>query len=92
MRVGEALYVAQFRILRRKVVHGVACREVLLVLGRHAVFHIDRERHMGHLPVNLRDPVVLDAVEGLHAVAMDVEAAAQRMVIARFHRETVFSV
>ena len=92
MGVRKTLHVAKCAVLRREIIDGVLRGQLLLVLRRAAFLHVDRERDMGHFPVDLRDTVIFDPIKRLHAVAMDVEAAAERMLVACFHRETMFAV
>ncbi len=94
MGVGEALHVGQFAVGRRIVIDRVLGREIFLILCDRALFDVDRKGErihagMGHLPVDLRDPVVLDSVEGMRA--MDIQFGAERMTVF-FHRQGILSV
>ena len=37
-------------------------------------FHVDRKRDMRHFAIDLRNAIILDPIEGLHAVAVKVES------------------
>ena len=92
MGVGEAFHIGQFAVGRRIVIDRVFGRQILLVLCDRALLNVDRKGEgvhasMGHLPVDLRDAVVLDPVEGVRA--MDVQLSAERVTVF-LHCERIF--
>ena len=94
MGVGEAFHIGQFAVGRRIVIDRVFGCQILLVLCDRALLDIDRKGKwvhagMGHLPVDLRDAVVLDPVEGVRA--MDVQLSAERVTVF-LHCERIFPV
>ena len=92
MRVRKAVHVGELPVLRGEVVDRIARREKFIVLGLGALFDIDRESHVWGLPVDLRDPAATDAIERVHAVAMNVKARAQRVMSVLTQRQGVFPV
>ena len=68
VRIREAFHVCQRAILGRVVIHGIAGREIFLVLRQRTVFDVNRKGHVRHLPVNLGDAVIFDTIGGAHGI------------------------
>src|SRR5574341_2045911 len=80
MRVAEALHIGQRSVLGREVVDRVSSGEELALLRGSAVLYVDGETHMRHLPVDLRNPIALDAIERVHAVTVDDQLRPEGMI------------